>query len=157
MPSTTMSTTTTMIPVTPTPIPGAPSFLHTYNPTYTPSHRYSPIYKPLPTNYTTHKPPHYYTHYDHSFEKIPFPTLFYPKKKEVPVYEEEEVFSSDDVLGKKVAPKGRNWCRNHNSICSVLYILGCGFPVSFEFPPLPSKPSSVCLATEFALTKQKIS
>ena len=29
-------------------------------------------------------------------------------------------------------------------------ILGCGFPVKFEFPPLPSKPSSVCLATEFA-------
>ena len=28
--------------------------------------------------------------------------------------------------------------------------LGCGFPVSFEFPPLPGKPSSVCLATEFA-------
>ena len=31
-----------------------------------------------------------------------------------------------------------------------LYDLGCGFPVSFEFPPLPRKPSSVCLATEFA-------
>ena len=28
--------------------------------------------------------------------------------------------------------------------------LGCGFPVNFEFPPLPGKPSSVCLATEFA-------
>ena len=28
--------------------------------------------------------------------------------------------------------------------------LGCGFPVKFEFPPLPGKPSSVCLATEFA-------
>ena len=28
--------------------------------------------------------------------------------------------------------------------------LGCGFPVSFELPPLPGKPSSVCLATEFA-------
>ena len=30
------------------------------------------------------------------------------------------------------------------------YNLGCGFPVSFEFPTLPGKPSSVCLATEFA-------
>ena len=28
--------------------------------------------------------------------------------------------------------------------------LGCGFSVSFEFPPLPGKPSSVCLTTEFA-------
>ena len=28
--------------------------------------------------------------------------------------------------------------------------LGCGFPMRFEFPPLPGKPSSVCLATEFA-------
>ena len=27
--------------------------------------------------------------------------------------------------------------------------LGCGFPVKFKFPPLPGKPSSVCLATEF--------
>ena len=38
-----------------------------------------------------------------------------------------------------------------------LQSLGCGFPVSFEFPPLPGKPSSVCRATEFALTKPKIS
>ena len=29
-------------------------------------------------------------------------------------------------------------------------VLGCRFPVSFEFPPLPRKPSSVCLTTEFA-------
>jgi len=29
------------------------------------------------------------------------------------------------------------------------YLLGCGFPVSFEVPPLAGKPSSVCLATEF--------
>ena len=28
--------------------------------------------------------------------------------------------------------------------------LGCGFPVKFEFPQLPGKPSSVCLTTEFA-------
>ena len=36
--------------------------------------------------------------------------------------------------------------------CSALQRpkLGCGFPVNFEFPPLPGKPSSVCLATEFA-------
>ena len=27
--------------------------------------------------------------------------------------------------------------------------LGYGFPVSFEFPPLLSKPSSACLASEF--------
>ena len=31
-----------------------------------------------------------------------------------------------------------------------LRVLGCGFPVNFEFPPLPGKPYSVCLATEFA-------
>ena len=37
-------------------------------------------------------------------------------------------------------------------ICLMGFVhkLGCGFPVSFEFPPLPGKPSSVCLATEFA-------
>ena len=28
--------------------------------------------------------------------------------------------------------------------------LGCRYPVNFEFPPLPGKPSSVCLATKFA-------
>ena len=35
-------------------------------------------------------------------------------------------------------------------LASLMFdVLGCGFPVSFEFPPLPGKPSSVCLATEF--------
>ena len=34
--------------------------------------------------------------------------------------------------------------------CKGCCWLGCGFPVSFEFPPLPSKHSSVCLAKEFA-------
>ena len=33
------------------------------------------------------------------------------------------------------------------SVCSLL---GCRFPVKFEFPALPGKPSPVCLATEFA-------
>ena len=32
----------------------------------------------------------------------------------------------------------------------LTYVLGCGFLVSFEFLPLPGKPSSVCLVTEFA-------
>ena len=121
-------------------MPEAASFLHTYNPTYTtPPNRhptYTPIYKPLPTNPTTYKPPHYYTttypqktqqYYDHSLEKIQLPTLFYPKKKEGHEEEEEEVFSSDDVLDKKVASKGRNWCRNHKLICSVFSILGKSF------------------------------
>ena len=153
MPSTTMSTTTTMTTVTPTPLPmpvaasllnddyeyeyKAPHYYPTPPPqTYTPAHSYTPPYKPPPSYPTAYKSsPAYATtypqkpqqYYDHSSEKIPLPTLFYPKKKEVPVYEEEEVFSSDDVLGKKVAPKGRNWCRNHNLICSVLYILGKSF------------------------------
>ena len=34
--------------------------------------------------------------------------------------------------------------------------MGCGFPVKFEFPPLPGKPSSVCLATESAYTEPKL-
>ena len=34
------------------------------------------------------------------------------------------------------------------------HVLGCGFPVSFEFPPLPGKPSSVCLATELRKQSQ---
>ena len=29
------------------------------------------------------------------------------------------------------------------------HVLGCRFPVNFEFPPLPRKPSSVCLARDF--------
>ena len=33
---------------------------------------------------------------------------------------------------------------------TIRSFLGCGFPLSFEFPLLPGKPSSVCLATEFA-------
>ena len=38
----------------------------------------------------------------------------------------------------------------HFDTTLIAHRLGCGFPVSFEFPPMPSKPSSVCLATEFA-------
>ena len=32
----------------------------------------------------------------------------------------------------------------------IHHCLGYGFPVNFEFPPLPGKPPSVCLATKFA-------
>ena len=35
-------------------------------------------------------------------------------------------------------------------LCLMPYLLGCGFPVSFEFPLSPSRPSSVCLTTEIA-------
>ena len=145
-PSTNMPTnSSTLTAVTPTPMPGAASLLnddyeyeyttphyyyttpHTYTPTYTPPHSYTPHYKPPPPSYPTtyipppayattypHKPPQYF---DPSYEKIHLPILFYPTKNKV--YEEEDTFSSDDVLCKNVASKGRNWCRNHKLICSV--------------------------------------
>ena len=89
--------------------------------TYTPPHSYTPPYKPPPSYPTAYKPSPAYTttypqkplqYYDHSSEKIPLPTLFYPKKKEV--YEVEEVFASESDLCK-----GRIWCRYHKLICSV--------------------------------------
>ena len=48
-------------------------------------------------------------------------------------------------LGRK---KETGWGRGTRSN-KVYDRLGCGFPVSLEFPPLPGKPSSVFLVTEF--------
>ena len=56
------------------------------------------------------------------------------------------VVDDDDICGNCDAV-----ILNRRGLSSVVRRkLGCGFPVSFEFPPLPGKPSSVCLATEFA-------